>query len=87
MVIFTYVATEFNDHQRDVFCVFSGIGVQRFRNFLKANARMHAPPYDGVLGPMDDPEMIMDVTAQANTMSMEEMDEELGDASEMMAQD
>ena len=36
---------EFNDHQRDVFCVFSGTGVARLREFLneqKAHAEAHA---------------------------------------------
>lgn len=30
---------EFNEHQRDVFCVFSGIGVQRLRGFLNTNGQ------------------------------------------------
>ncbi len=25
---------EFNEHQREVFCVFSGVGVNKLRNFL-----------------------------------------------------
>jgi F-box and leucine-rich repeat protein GRR1 len=35
---------EFNDHQRDVFCVFSGHGVTRLRDYLNAEAANH--PYD-----------------------------------------
>ena len=30
----TYLSTEFTDHQRNVFCVFSGEGVNRLRNYL-----------------------------------------------------
>jgi hypothetical protein len=36
--------SEFNDHQRDVFCVFSNEGVNRLRNYLNADAANH--PYD-----------------------------------------
>ncbi|KAK3706117.1 SCF ubiquitin ligase complex subunit [Vermiconidia calcicola] len=42
---------EFNDHQRDVFCVFSGGGVGRLREFLntqKANAASDAAGSNGV---------------------------------------
>lgn len=79
--------TEFNDHQRDVFCVFSGIGVQRLRAFLNSQNGVNAYP-DGALydGP-EDPDVIVNVTAQANIMSMEEMDEDAGDASEMLVPD
>ncbi|KAF2114457.1 hypothetical protein BDV96DRAFT_494876 [Lophiotrema nucula] len=39
LVIFCREApAEFNDHQRDVFCVFSGVGVQRLRNYLNADS-------------------------------------------------
>ena len=44
---------EFNDHQRDVFCVFSGPGVGRLRNYL--NAETNAPSaYDGETTMFDD---------------------------------
>ncbi|TKA80956.1 SCF E3 ubiquitin ligase complex F-box protein grrA [Cryomyces minteri] len=33
---------EFNDHQRDVFCVFSGNGVNRLREYLNVEADTHA---------------------------------------------
>lgn len=33
---------EFNDHQRDVFCVFSGHGVARLREHLKAQNTYHS---------------------------------------------
>jgi len=33
-LISTNVATEFTEHQRHVFCVFSGDGVNRLRNYL-----------------------------------------------------
>ncbi|KAE9967176.1 hypothetical protein BLS_007540 [Venturia inaequalis] len=34
--------TEFNDHQREVFCVFSNEGVRRLRNYLNEQARIQA---------------------------------------------
>ncbi|KAI9702211.1 MAG: SCF ubiquitin ligase complex subunit [Bogoriella megaspora] len=37
---------EFNEHQRDVFCVFSGPGVARLRNYLNAEANA-STTYDG----------------------------------------
>lgn len=37
---------EFNDHQREVFCVFSNEGVKKLRNHLIAQSRIEAP-YDG----------------------------------------
>lgn len=69
---------EFNDHQRDVFCVFSGIGVTRLRNYLNADTRVTM--YDE----SEEPEMILNVTAQANIMAIDEMDEEFGEGSEVM---
>ena len=41
--------SEFNEHQRDVFCVFSGSGVDRLRKYLNTDMR-HPDPmgvYDG----------------------------------------
>lgn len=35
---------EFNDHQRELFCVFSGVGVNRLRSYLNQEARPQ--PYD-----------------------------------------
>lgn len=32
---------EFNDHQREVFCVFSNDGVRRLRNYLNEQARIY----------------------------------------------
>ncbi|KAK5200607.1 SCF ubiquitin ligase complex subunit [Cryomyces antarcticus] len=37
-----FVPPEFNDHQRDVFCVFSGNGVNRLREYLNVEADTHA---------------------------------------------
>ena len=34
LLILAYLPTEFTDHQRNVFCVFSGEGVNRLRNYL-----------------------------------------------------
>jgi hypothetical protein len=36
---------EFNDHQRDVFCVFSNNGVTRLRDYLNSDPNNH-PQYD-----------------------------------------
>jgi F-box and leucine-rich repeat protein GRR1 len=38
---------EFNEHQRDVFCVFSGTGVARLRDFLNEQ-KMHAAAHGSV---------------------------------------
>lgn len=78
---------EFNDHQRDVFCVFSGIGVQRLRAYLNSQNGSTQFPDGAMFDGPDDPDVIVNVTAQANIMSMEEMDEDAGDASEMLAPD
>lgn len=81
---------EFNEHQRDLFCVFSGIGVQRLRSYLNSESGARAPPFgaDGTMyDETEEPEMILNVTAQANGMAIEEMDEDFGEGSEMMGQD
>ncbi|KAF2788048.1 RNI-like protein [Melanomma pulvis-pyrius CBS 109.77] len=82
---------EFNDHQRDVFCVFSGVGVQRLRHHLNDNSPGPNRPQifdaDGTMfDESEEPEMILNVTAQANGMAIEE-DEDFGEGSEMMGQD
>jgi F-box and leucine-rich repeat protein GRR1 len=46
---------EFNDHQRDVFCVFSNAGVNRLREYLNEQASTH--PYDGEGTMYDDSEI------------------------------
>ncbi|KAF2712935.1 RNI-like protein [Pleomassaria siparia CBS 279.74] len=79
---------EFNEHQRDVFCVFSGIGVQRLRNYLNVDSPSlnRGPLFDGdgtMFDESDEPEMMVNVTAQANGMVIEE-DEDFGEGSEMM---
>ncbi|KAL5116858.1 SCF ubiquitin ligase complex subunit [Pleosporales sp. CAS-2024a] len=80
---------EFNEHQRDVFCVFSGVGVTRLRVFLNTNGQGELRAYDAE-GTMyaDDGDQMGDVTAQAAGMVMDEGEEEpFGDDSEMMGQD
>jgi hypothetical protein len=86
---------EFNEHQRDMFCVFSGVGVQRLRAYLKANTASRrsqgspTPTHFDADGTMfddgEEPEMIVNVTAQANGMAIDEM-EEGWDESEIMGQ-
>ncbi|KAF2476975.1 RNI-like protein [Lindgomyces ingoldianus] len=78
---------EFNDHQRDVFCVFSGIGVTRLRNHLNVDSRILIDPDRTMYDESEEPEMILNVTAQANGMAIEEMDDDFGEGSEMMGQD
>ena len=41
-----YLSTEFTDHQRNVFCVFSGAGVTGLRNHLNSYEHGHAPDDD-----------------------------------------
>lgn len=41
---------EFNEHQRELFCVFSGVGVQRLRHYLQQH-----PPGRQALGTVGDP--------------------------------
>lgn len=85
---------EFNEHQRDVFCVFSGVGVQRLRVFLNTNGQNddRESPFGDNEGTMyndgeDGGDVIINVTAQANGMAIDEMDEEFGNDSEMLGQD
>ncbi|KAF2275430.1 RNI-like protein [Westerdykella ornata] len=80
---------EFNEHQREVFCVFSGAGVVRLRQYLLNNPPGMVPrlgfgtgdnPNDAATTMYDDgeePEMI-DVTVQANTMAIDEAWEDVG---------
>ncbi|KAJ4304690.1 SCF ubiquitin ligase complex subunit [Kalmusia sp. IMI 367209] len=81
---------EFNEHQRDVFCVFSGVGVQRLRNYLNTDtAYRRNPVFEDGTGFDDeagDHEMMVNVTAQANGMGIEDMDEDFGDGSELMGE-
>lgn len=83
--------SEFNEHQRDVFCVFSGLGVQRLRSFLNTDhAHQHRQAsFSDNEGTMyedgEEPDIILNVTAQANDMVIDE-DEDFGD-SEMLGQD
>jgi F-box and leucine-rich repeat protein GRR1 len=80
--------SEFNEHQRDVFCVFSGIGVQRLRSFLNKEPPNGVRPALGhTVGGTTyyddgDREMILNVTAQANGMVIDEDD--VGNDSEMV---
>ncbi|KAF1843004.1 RNI-like protein [Cucurbitaria berberidis CBS 394.84] len=85
---------EFNEHQRDVFCVFSGVGVQRLRGFLNTNGQNEDrdSSFGDNEGTMyndgeDGGDVIINVTAQANGMVIDEMDEEFGNDSEMLGQD
>lgn len=85
----TNVEEEFNEHQRDVFCVFSGVGVSRLRNYLNADTTHRRVPLydDGTMFDDDDgaePEMIVNVTAQAHGMGIDDMDEDFGEGSEML---
>ncbi|KAF2502591.1 RNI-like protein [Lophium mytilinum] len=79
---------EFNDHQRDVFCVFSNHGVTRLRAYLNQDSRISAYEADGTMyDETEEPDVIMNVTAQANIMVIDEMDEDFGENSEVMGQD
>lgn len=81
---------EFNEHQRDVFCVFSGVGVTRLRVFLNTNGQTEdRGGYDGESTMYNDAEegdQIVDVTTQTNGMAIDEMndDDEFGNDSEML---
>lgn len=76
---------EFNEHQRDVFCVFSGMGVTRLRMFLNDEAARHAGYVDGETMYNDDGETMFkdddavdgmnNVTNQTNGMAIDEMGE------------
>ena len=91
-----FFVTEFNEHQRDVFCVFSGAGVSRLRGFLNTDHdhqnRRQASFSDNEGTMYEDGEEgdgILNVTAQANGMAIEENEdgeEEFGD-SEMLGHD
>ncbi len=81
---------EFNEHQRDVFCVFSGVGVQRLRVFLNTHGQNEdrESSFGDNEGTMyhegEDADVILNVTAQANGMAIDELDEEFGNDSEML---
>ncbi|CAE7013292.1 hypothetical protein PTNB73_00966 [Pyrenophora teres f. teres] len=83
---------EFNEHQRDVFCVFSGMGVQRLRGFMNSHSgddvdRDTNAFNDGTMYHDDeDGDNMVVVTAQANIMAIDEEDE-FGNDSEMLGQD
>jgi F-box and leucine-rich repeat protein GRR1 len=85
---------EFNDHQREVFCVFSGIGVQRLRVFMNTNGGEDVDrdtdgfgADDGTMYHEDEEgDNMMTMTAQANIMAIDEEDE-FGNDSEMAGQD
>jgi F-box and leucine-rich repeat protein GRR1 len=85
---------EFNEHQRDVFCVFSGLGVQRLRVFMNTNGGDDADRETDAFGVNDgtmyhedeDGDNMVVVTAQANIMAIDEEDE-FGNDSEMLGQD
>jgi F-box and leucine-rich repeat protein GRR1 len=88
--LYTNTYTEFNDHQRDVFCVFSGTGVSRLRNYLNIDSNAsprgpvplgHATMYDE----SEEPEMVLDVTSRAGGMAIDDLDDEF--ESEMLGQD
>jgi len=85
---------EFNEHQRDVFCVFSGVGVQRLRAFLNTNGQNDdsESSFGDNEGTMyneaeDGDGVVTAVTAQAHVMAIDEheheIDEDYGDDSEM----
>jgi F-box and leucine-rich repeat protein GRR1 len=85
---------EFNEHQRDVFCVFSGVGVTRLRVFLNTNGQSEIRGgegrYEGTMyNDAEEGDQMGHVTAQAAGMAMDEMNDEegFGDDSEMMGQD
>ncbi|KAK3077317.1 hypothetical protein LTS18_010596 [Coniosporium uncinatum] len=50
---------EFNDHQRDVFCVFSGNGVTRLRDYLNEEHSLHQYDTDGTM--YDDGNMMINI--------------------------
>lgn len=89
---------EFNEHQREVFCVFSGVGVSRLRIFLNTHGdREDRGDYDGdgegtMYNEAEDGDSGMrNVTQGTNGMQIDEMgdqeDEMFGGDSEMMGQD
>ncbi|KAF2637210.1 RNI-like protein [Massarina eburnea CBS 473.64] len=79
---------EFNEHQRDVFCVFSGMGVSRLRGYLNADSPQRRPSMFAQGTMFDDeagePDVIVNVTAQANGMGIDDVDDDFGDGSEML---
>lgn len=81
---------EFNDHQRDVFCVFSGNGVTQLREYLN-NLSQSNTPYetDGTMfDDGEEPDLIVNVggntvTAMMGAAAIDEMDEDFGEETEM----
>jgi F-box and leucine-rich repeat protein GRR1 len=85
--------SEFNEHQRDVFCVFSGVGVTRLRVFLNTNGQAEdRGSYDGqgtMYNEAEEGDQMGDVTNQTDGMVIDEMndEEDYGNDSEMLGQD
>jgi F-box and leucine-rich repeat protein GRR1 len=85
---------EFNDHQREVFCVFSGAGVSRLRGFLNSSAQQNEDRETDAFGVHDgtmyrddeDGDHMIAVTVQAEIMAIDE-DEDFANDSEMAGQD
>jgi F-box and leucine-rich repeat protein GRR1 len=79
---------EFNAHQQQVFCVFSGIGVSQLRNCL--NTDMLAEDQEHPLGPVgrappDGVEQVAGMMAQGATIigdDGEDFDETIGEVSD-----
>ncbi len=82
---------EFNEHQRDVFCVFSGVGVARLRGYLNADAPNRRPSvFEQATMFHDDgaeTDMMLNVTSQANEMGIEDMDDDFGESSDILGRD
>jgi F-box and leucine-rich repeat protein GRR1 len=64
---------EFNEHQRDVFCVFSGVGVTRLRRHLNTDDEGTRYDHDAD-----------GITADTQGMAIDEEDGQGGDDSEML---
>lgn len=83
---------EFNEHQRDVFCVFSGNGVSRLRDHLNEEETNPTYETDGTMyDDADEADMVVNVNVHQQVTAMmgataigEEMDEAFGDGSEVL---
>ncbi|KAI9794564.1 MAG: SCF ubiquitin ligase complex subunit [Peltula sp. TS41687] len=76
--------TEFNDHQRDLFCVFSGLGVRGLREHLANRANSENFMYGEGDDPAEDTQQVAGLMhATALNVNNDEIDEEFAEDSEV----
>lgn len=84
----TDISQDFTDHQRDVFCVFSGPGVRSLREHLNREARRQDSDeslYDDVEDVVEEAQQVAGLMNATGLNGGDEMDEEFAEDSEGVA--